>query len=274
MRILVTNDDGIDAPGIAVLAEIAAGLGEVWVVAPDRERSGVSHAITLFRPLRLDEVRPRWFSCSGTPTDCVYLAINQLEIGFDLVLSGINPGPNLAHDVLYSGTVSAALEGAHWGVPSIAISHCSGNTDWLPAISTVAAKSIRAVLPVAQRLKRAINVNLPPADRMPYAGIVATKLGHRVYSNEVHERQDPRGGSYYWIGGATVTMKDVAGSDCNAVRDNYVSVTPLGDNLTLHTEVPRLSEQLAKLSETSVGTAMNSADKASHGVAAIGFPFE
>ena len=125
MRILITNDDGIHAPGIELLARVAQELagpdGEVHVVAPDTERSGVSHAITLYRPLRLRQVRANWWACDGTPTDCIYLALNQMKLQPDFVLSGVNPGPNLGHDVLYSGTVAGALEGAHWGVPALAV---------------------------------------------------------------------------------------------------------------------------------------------------------
>ena len=274
MRILLTNDDGVHGPGLRLLHEIAAELGEVWVVAPDQERSGVSHAITLFRPLRIEPVRPNWYSCSGTPTDCVYLALNQMKLPVDVVISGINPGPNLAHDVLYSGTVSGALEGAHWGVPSVAISHCSGDLSLLPRTRDVVAEVLRAVIPVAQRTGRAINVNLPPADRMPYRGIVGTKLGHRVYSNEVHERADPRGRSYYWIGGASVTMKDVPGSDCNAVRENWISVTPLGDDLTLHEEVALVAEEVRDHDVATIGPAAPGPGATVDVGETIAFPFE
>lgn len=233
MRILITNDDGIHAPGIAMLARVAARHGEVWVVAPDTERSGSSHAITLFRPLRLRDVNERWYACDGTPTDCVYLALNQLQIKPDLVLSGVNPGPNLAHDVLYSGTVAGALEGAHWGVPAIALSHFSSDEAKLALLEERILPSILdRVIPTALQMKLALNVNIPSADTAPFAGLRVTRLGERYYSNDVHERNDPRGRFYYWIGGSTVTMPDIAGSDCNAVRDGYVSLTPLSDNLT------------------------------------------
>jgi 5'-nucleotidase len=274
MRILVTNDDGIDAPGLRLLRGVAARLGDVWVVAPDRERSGVSHAITLFKPLRIEQVRPQEFACSGTPTDCVYLAINQMKLNFDLVLSGINAGPNLGHDVLYSGTVGGALEGAHWGVPSIAISHCSGDLRLLERTADTVAEVISATIPIATQLQRAVNVNLPPADRMPYAGVQATKLGHRVYSNEVHERIDPRGRNYYWLGGAKVMMKDIPGSDCNAVRDNFISVTPLGDDLTLHAGMATTRDQLADRDFHHLGVSGQSTDLPELTGSTTGFPFE
>ncbi len=237
MRILLTNDDGIHAPGIGLLAAAAAAFGEVWVVAPDTERSGVSHAITLFKPLRLREVQPRWFACDGTPTDCVYLALNHMQIQPDIVLSGVNPGPNLAHDVLYSGTVAGALEGAHWKVPAIALSHCASHENELPRLAEYLPEILKQLLPLAQQYGGCLNVNLPPVKRAPFLGLRVTQLGQRYYSNEVVERNDPRGHVYYWIGGMKVDMPDIEGSDCNAIRDNYISVTPLGDDLTRHAAI-------------------------------------
>lgn len=245
MRILLTNDDGIHALGLQVLARVAAQLGEVWVVAPDTERSGVSHAITLFKPLRLREIQPRWFACDGTPTDCVYLALHELGVQPDLVLSGVNPGPNLAHDVLYSGTVAGALEGSHWQVPSVAISHCSSQEDEIALLEPLLPGLLTRLVAMARATGRTLNVNLPPVSRAPYRGIQATRMGQRFYSNEVIARNDPRGRMYYWIGGARVTMPDIEGSDCNAIRDNFVSVTPLGDDLTHHGLVADLSAHMA-----------------------------
>ena len=248
MRILITNDDGIHGPGIELLARVALELagegGEVFVVAPDTERSGVSHAITLFRPLRLREVKANWWACDGTPTDCVYLALNQMKLQVDLVLSGVNPGPNLGHDVLYSGTVAGALEGAHWGVPALAISHCSSRETELALLEPLLPEILRPLIDAAQKVGGALNVNLPPVTEGPYLGTVVTAIGHRYYSNEVHARNDPRGRLYYWIGGAEVTMPDVPGSDCNAIRDQWVSVTPLGDDLTRHGRLGDLAGHL------------------------------
>ena len=244
MRILLTNDDGIHAPGLALLAEAASQFGDVFVVAPDTERSGSSHAITLFRPLRLRPTATQWFACDGTPTDCVYLALHELKLAPDVLLSGINPGPNLAHDVLYSGTVSAALEGAHWGVPAIALSHCIGDEAALAALAPILPQLLAQLLPVAATAGCALNVNLPPAHRIPYLGTRVTRLGERYYSNEVHSRNDPRGRLYYWIGGARVEMPDLPGSDCNAVRENFVSITPLADDLTRHDALAPLAAAL------------------------------
>lgn len=256
MRIVLTNDDGIHALGIAVLARAAERFGEVWVVAPDTERSGVSHAITLFKPLRLRQIRPNWFVCDGTPTDCIYLAINQMELKPDLVLSGVNPGPNLAHDVLYSGTVAGALEGAHWGVPSVAVSHCSSQESDLALLEPMLHDILAPVIDAALRMKVALNVNLPPVQRAPYKPTRVTRLGQRFYSNEVIQRNDPRGQLYYWIGGASVRMPDVEGSDCNAIRDNHVSVTPLSDDMTRHAALGELADCMpdAQLAPTEAGT--------------------
>jgi len=244
MRILLTNDDGIHAPGLHILADLASALGEVFVVAPDTERSGVSHAITLFRPLRLREIQPGWHVCDGTPTDCVYLALNQLHLDPDLVLSGINPGPNLGHDTLYSGTVAGALEAAHWGVPALAISHCAPGEAGLAELKSPLAALLPRLAEAAKGYRGVLNVNLPDVKQGQWQGLRATRLGHRYYSNEVVERGDPRGRAYFWIGGAHVHMPDIEGSDCNAVRDGYVSVTPLGDDLTRHSAVADLSERL------------------------------
>ncbi|MSP92897.1 MAG: 5'/3'-nucleotidase SurE [Myxococcales bacterium] len=247
MRLLLTNDDGFHAPGLDALARIAGRLGEVWVVAPDTERSGVSHAITLFKPLRLREVGPRRFVCDGTPTDCVHLAINQLQLAPDVVLAGINPGPNLGHDVLYSGTVAGALEGFHWDVPSVALSHCASSESELDAVADRLADLLGPLIETARSLRLPLNVNLPPIGGGEWLGVRVTRLGQRYYSNEVIERNDPRGRMYYWIGGSEVTMPDIAGSDCNAVRDGYVSVTPLGDDLTRHAALSNVAHTLGTL---------------------------
>ena len=251
MRILVTNDDGISTPGIQLLAKVMEPFGEVWVVVPDQDRSGVSHAITLNAPLRTEKLGPRRFVCDGTPTDSVYLAINQMKLAPTLVVSGVNPGPNLGQDVLYSGTVAGALEGAHWGIPSMAISHCSGDPDLLADLEPLLPDIVDLGIKMAQDFAGVININLPAVDRAPYLGIRVTKTGIRRYSTEVHERRDPRGRTYYWIGGERITMPDLPGSDCNAVRDGYVSITPIGDDLTCHDELAKLRAELAARQSTT-----------------------
>jgi 5'-nucleotidase len=232
-RILVSNDDGHFSEGIRALAEAMSSLGEVWVVAPDREQSASSHALSLFRPLRLERVRERWYSVDGTPSDCSYLAINHLlrERKPDIMVSGINHGANLADDVTYSGTVAAAMEATLLGVPSIAFSLVSrGQFDF-----THAARFARSLVQVALRHPlqpgTLINVNIPGG--VEPRGYAVTNLGKHSYGNDVIEKDDPRGRKYYWIGGTSFSHEDIPGSDCNAVfRDQLVSVTPLHLDLT------------------------------------------
>lgn len=232
MRFLISNDDGIQSEGLRALAMALREVGEVFVVAPDRERSAAGHAISLHRPLRIHEVADGWWSVDGTPTDCVYLAVHHLlrETPPDVVVSGINYGANLADDVTYSGTVAAAMEGALLGLPSVAFSLVSrGTFDFQHA-----ARFARAIAPEVARqgLPRGmfLNVNVPEGEPKGYR---VTKLGKRAYSTEVVENVDPRGKSYYWIGGTETRHQHIPGSDCNAVYDErLVSVTPLHLDLT------------------------------------------
>ena len=232
MRFLLSNDDGIQSDGLRALALALQQVGEVYVVAPDRERSAASHAISLHRPLRIREVADRWWSVDGTPTDCVYLAINHLlrEQRPDVVVSGINYGANLADDVTYSGTVAAAMEAALLGVPSIAISlACREPFDFTEAAAFAAGLAPQVAergLPKGMLL----NVNVPEGRPKGYR---TTRLGKRSYGSEVVVNVDPRGRKYYWIGGADATHVDIPGSDCNAVFDErLISVTPLHLDLT------------------------------------------
>ena len=232
-RILVSNDDGHFSEGIRALAEAVSTLGEVWVVAPDREQSASSHALSLFRPLRLEQVRERWYSVDGTPSDCSYLAINHLlrDRRPDLMVSGINHGANLADDVTYSGTVAAAMEATLLGVPSIAFSLVSrGQFDFTHA-ARFARSLVEVALGKALRPGTLLNVNIPGGvEPRVYA---VTNLGKHSYGNDVIEKDDPRGRKYYWIGGTSFSHEDIPGSDCNAVfRERRVSVTPLHLDLT------------------------------------------
>jgi 5'-nucleotidase len=240
--ILVCNDDGYQAAGLRALAEALEPLGEVWVVAPETEQSAVAHAISIYRPLRLREIRPRWYAVDGTPTDCSYLAINHVlkQRRPRLMVSGINHGPNLAVDVTYSGTVAAAIEASIMGVPAIAFSLAARREfDF-----TEAAGFARALVAGAleQELPRdlLLNVNVPggvPADR--YA---ITRLGRHSYGEDVVEKVDPRGRKYYWIGGSEYSHEDIPGSDCNAVyRERIVSVTPLHVDFTDLPTIPRVA---------------------------------
>jgi 5'-nucleotidase len=234
VRVLITNDDGIGSAGLRALEEAVGPLCELWVVAPDREQSAASHAISLTRPLRLDRLAERRYAVDGTPTDCVYLAVNHLlkDQPVDMLLSGINHGPNLADDVTYSGTVAGAMEAAILGVPvSVAISLVpKGDLDFTPAaeFSRALVRTFLASPPSAPLL---LNVNVP--SQAAPGCYALTRLGRRGYDSSVLEKVDPRGRKYYWIGGPQAQHADIPGSDCNAVLDdNLISVTPLHLDLT------------------------------------------
>jgi len=229
VRVLLSNDDGVHAAGLRALAAAFSDQDEVWVAAPDREQSAASHAISLHRPLRLAEVQPRWYAVDGTPTDAVYMGLCLLlkDAPPDLVVSGINHGPNLGNDVHYSGTVAAAIEGALLGVPALAVSLAAPPPhDFGPAARFAAAlaRQILRETPAGPG-PLLLNVNVPAG---PVRGYRIARLGRRTYGNDVIEKTDPRGRKYYWIGGeGGARNEDIPGSDCNAVRDGLVAVTPL-----------------------------------------------
>jgi 5'-nucleotidase len=229
--ILITNDDGIDAKGIAALRRGLAKLGTTYVFAPKTEKSGASHAFSLRKPLEVQWRDRTTVSIDGTPTDCVMLAVRGLmKIRPDLVVSGINHGPNLGNDVHYSGTVAAAIEGALLGVPALAISLAGPAPHQFADAARFAAALARQMLSQDAAAGGApapllLNVNVPPG---PVRGFRFTRLGRRTYGNDVVEKTDPRGRKYYWIGGeGGARNDDIPGSDCNAVRDGLASVTPL-----------------------------------------------
>lgn len=229
-RILVTNDDGVEAEGLGRLAEALRAVGEVVVVAPDREQSASGHALTLHRPLRMRELRPNVYSVDGTPTDCVNLAVLWLlaDRPPDLVVSGINNGSNLGDDVTYSGTVSAGFEGVLLGVPSIAFSQKTGDGSSFERSAAFAARLVVALLGGPPPRDILLNVNFPAG---AIRGVRFTKLGKRVYEQVVAEKTDPRGQRYFWIAG-TPEWQDEEGSDHNAVSSSFVSITPLHLDLT------------------------------------------
>ena len=234
MRILVSNDDGILAKGLELLADVCSAVGQVTVVAPDREQSGTSHSLTLHRPLRATRRADGAFQVDGTPTDCVLLAMGAL-LGEkpDWVISGINHGPNMGEDVLYSGTVSAAMEGLAAGIPSIAVSYGSFDLEHLASHREGLQRLIKQILKVENFPKETLlNVNLPPVPGDQVKGIKVTNLGSRVFHEEIARMKDPWGRDIYWIGGGHVTWSGGAESDFRAVRDGFISVTPLHVDLT------------------------------------------
>jgi len=221
--LLLTNDDGIGSGGLAALEEALSGLGEVWTVAPERERSAVGQAISIHRPLRLHPVGERRYALDGTPVDCVYVALHHLLPRVPaVVVSGVNRGANLGTDVIYSGTVGAAREGALRGIHGVAISLYAGTAFGRAA---QAAKSIVARLAERPAPALLLNVNVPDGEPK---GVRVTTLGKRHYQDEVDARTDPRGRPYYWIGGPGTRIENIGGSDAQTVHDGFVSVTPLG----------------------------------------------
>lgn len=231
--ILVTNDDGIAADGILALANALEEVGEVWVYAPDRERSAVGHGISLHRPLRIKQVSDRKFAVDGTPTDCILLAVrNGVRSRPSLVVSGINHGSNLGDDVTYSGTVAGAFEGMLLNIPSFAISNENWDADYMDTAARVAVLVARNVLERGLPNDTMLNVNVPDRPYEDVAGIRFTRMGRRDYDEEIITRADPRGVAYYWIGG--VDSKHVADpdTDVEALQDGYVSITPLHRDLT------------------------------------------
>lgn len=241
--ILVTNDDGIHSEGLKALAEAMRELGDVSVVAPDRERSAASHALTLHRPLRINRTGEKMWAVEGTPTDCVYLATRSLMNGDGrpaLIASGINKGSNLGDDIHYSGTVSAAFEGTVLGIPSIAVSLVGRGPYQYATAAEFALKLARRVLEEKMPGDTLLNVNVPNVAAGEITGVVWTKMGKRHYGDAVIENVDPRGRKYYWIGGAELAAEDIPGSDCNAVLENKISVTPLHLDLTNYAAIDRL----------------------------------
>ena len=242
--LLVTNDDGIHAAGLAALADVLSELGEVWVIAPEREQSACGHALTLHRPLRAVPMGERRFAVNGTPSDCVNLAV----LGFMperpvIVVAGINHGGNLGDDVTYSGTVSAAMEATLLGVPAVAVSLLDGG-DLAHAAAVARAVAMRVLVEGLPR-QTLINVNVPAhAPR----GLRVTRLGHRVYSDKIVEQADPRGRTHYWIGAGAPAWEALEGTDMAAMHDGYVALTPVHLDLTNHGALARMDDWGSALS--------------------------
>ncbi len=232
--ILVTNDDGVHSPGIIALFKAMKELGEAYIVAPDRERSAVGHALTLHRPLKVEQLRENVFSANGTPTDCVALAIHKiLPRKPDLVASGINTGANLGDDITYSGTVSAAMEGTILGVPSFAISLVGErpfHNDTAVSFATIIGKYI---LDKSLPYDTLLNVNVPNLHKKEMIkGLKITRQGKRVYDNAIQDIYSPGGDKHYWIGGGQLYWEHGEDMDIQAVLGGYVSVTPVHLDLT------------------------------------------
>lgn len=243
MKILVTNDDGIYAPGIIALADALSQVAEIAVVAPDRERSAVSHALTLHHPLRAVQVAPGRFAVDGTPTDCVNLGIHSLlDFHPDLVVSGINRGANLGDDVTYSGTVAAALEATLMGIPAFAISLATKEEH---ADYSAAARFAVQLATLVHRnglpKDTFLNVNVPDSPDPLSSPPLVTTQGKRCYDGTIVDKVDPRGRSYYWIGTVDLDFLDTEGSDFAAVKRGFISMTPLHLDMTNHQSIPLLN---------------------------------
>lgn len=238
MKVLITNDDGIRGPGLKALVDARPADAEVWVVAPDRERSATSQAITMHKPLRVErtELAPgvHAFHLNGTPSDCVKVGIELMEQPPAVLLSGINRGPNLGTDVVYSGTVSGAIEAAVYDLPAIALSlddHDAADPRVYKDAAEVGWHLARQLVQHGLPKGSLLNVNVPGAG--PLQGVRVTRLGMRRYKNVLHKREDPRGREYYWLAGDVSDIDvDDEMTDTGAVRDGYVSVTPMQFDLT------------------------------------------
>ncbi len=255
MRILVTNDDGIHAPGLAVLEEIAAQFSDdIWVCAPSEEQSGAGHSLTLNRPVRLQKFAERRFAITGTPTDSVMMALREvLDSPPDLILSGVNRGANLGDDITYSGTVSAAIEGALAGIRSIALSQVygpgntsegGGDAQLFDAATQWGGKAIQPLLDAPFDERTLVNINFPPCPASEVQGIRVTRQGFHDYSRgSIVEGKDPRGHRYFWFGLHAIEHTLDHGTDLEAIAEGHIAVTPLQLDLTHHSSIASLAQR-------------------------------
>ncbi|MDX2456177.1 MAG: 5'/3'-nucleotidase SurE [Gammaproteobacteria bacterium] len=249
MNILLSNDDGYQASGLQALAAELASIGDIQVVAPDRDRSGASNSLTLDNPLRARQTDSGFFCVNGTPTDCVHLAITGLlESEPDMVVSGINAGANMGDDVLYSGTVAAAMEGRFLGYPAIAVSMATegARPQYYTTAARVTLELVQRVISGSLPADTILNVNVPDVPWEALQGMQATRLGHRHKSEPVVKDQDPRGRPVYWVGPVGSEQDAGPGTDFHAVRSGYVSITPLDVDLTRYDAIDGIASWLAE----------------------------
>ena len=244
LTILVTNDDGIHSKGIIVLAKALQEIGEVFVVAPDREKSAIAHSLTLHRPLRVEKIKKNFYVVDGTPADCVHLGINAILAGRPrLVVSGINKGGNLGDDITYSGTVSAAFEATLLGVPSFAISLVSRSHFKFDVAARFAVRVAHYILKMGLSKDTLLNINVPNLDEKKIKSYKITQQGRWVHNGSaVVEKVDPRGKKYYWIGGGQLVFDKGKDTDFEAVSNSYISITPLHLDLTHYPSIGRLKK--------------------------------
>lgn len=245
MNILLSNDDGYRSPGLQVLAAALARFGEVTVIAPDRDRSGASNSLTLDVPIRAERLENGFIRVNGTPTDCVHLGITGLlDEEPDLVVAGINHGPNLGDDVIYSGTVAAATEGRFLGLPALAVSIDSYQPRYLETAASVVVDLVGALQHGSMAASTILNVNVPDLPPGEFRGMRATRLGHRHKAEPTERILDPRGRPMFWVGPAGPEQDAGEGTDFQALREGYASVTPLKIDLTRHEAVEPLRQWL------------------------------
>ncbi|ABQ54685.1 TPA: 5'/3'-nucleotidase SurE [Legionella pneumophila] len=248
MKILVSNDDGVLAPGIKILANELSTLGEVKVVAPDRNRSGASNSLTLTQPLRVKQLDNGYYSVDGTPTDCVHLALTGfLEPIADIVVSGINEGANLGDDVLYSGTVAAAMEGRYLGLPAIAISMVGDNIQHYETAAIIAKQLVIKLSANKLPSQTILNVNVPDLPLNQIRGMQVTRLGTRHSAEPIIKEYDPRGRPIYWVGPPGIEADAGAGTDFFAIKTGHVSITPLHLDMTHYKLFDHLSNLLNEI---------------------------
>ena len=246
MRILLSNDDGYFAPGLAALAEALSALGEITVVAPERDRSGASNSLTLDRPLTVHKAHNGFFYVNGTPTDCVHMAVTGiLDFEPDVVVSGINSGSNMGDDTLYSGTVAAATEGYLLGIPSVAVSLVGKEFTHYRSAARIAADIVGRLARAPFGAPVLLNVNVPDVPYETIAGIEVTRLGRRHKAQPVIPGKNPRGETVYWVGPAGAAREAGPGTDFNALERGAVSVTPLQVDLTHGNQIPLVSKWIA-----------------------------
>ncbi len=248
MRILISNDDGYLSPGIRALYEAMQPLGQATIVAPDRNRSGASSSLTLSHPLQARQHEANIYSMEGTPTDCVNIALSGLlDDDQDMVVSGINDGPNMGDDVLYSGTVAAAIEGRHLGHPALAVSMAAHEPSHYAAAASIMSTLVAHLREVPLPADTILNINVPDLPLDQIKGMKSTRLGTRHPSGKAIKQLSPRGETLFWIGAAGTIADDGPGTDFGAVREGYVSVTPLQIDLTRFASVQPVGDWLERL---------------------------
>lgn len=243
MNILISNDDGVLAPGIHVLAEALAKIATVHVMAPDRNRSGASNSLTLHQPIRARQLENGFYSVEGTPTDCVHLALTgYFDVQFDMVVSGINDGANLGDDVLYSGTVAAAMEGRNLGLPAVAVSLAGRPAQHYETAAYIVSKLAQKLKEDPLRSQTILNINVPNVPQEELQGIEVTRLGTRHNAEPTVKAEDPRGRTIYWIGPPGAEADAGPGTDFHAISQNAVSITPLHLDMTHYKTFEQVSQ--------------------------------